>query len=157
MNIPEFFGMKSRITLLAAIFCLLIALAVIIFMYRKNMIEQKNKNEYELPTDSDKLKIEVFNGCRDMRVTLEVVELLRKSGKVDVIDITKNPSYIYPYSVLLDRKGNKELMKNLGKYLGLSENRLILQRSNQFLDATLVVGIDSENLLLTLKERLKND
>ncbi len=103
----------------------------------------KLKNEVNAPKKpEERITLEVFNGLRDGNVTLKVQEMLRKDGRVDVRTIEKTPSYMYPRTLILDRQGDPEKMKYLAWMLGLPEDRILYQRSNQRLDATLVVGVD---------------
>jgi len=101
-----------------------------------------------------RMKIEIFNGCKNTKTVLEITDLLRKTGKVDVVDIEKAPGYIYPRSLILDRNNNYVEMKKLADFLGLSYDRILLQKSMIFVDATVVLGLDNSEIKKKLNEFL---
>ena len=66
---------------------------------------------------------------------------------VDVLIEGNAGRFDYRETILVDRKGNPELMKKLSKRLGVS--RVIIQiQDKPRVDATLVVGWDRERLRL---------
>ena len=91
-------------------------------------------------------QIEVLNGTGELGVAREVTMQLRKMG-IDVLIEGNAGRFDYRETILVDRKGNPELMKKLSKRLGVS--RVIIQiQDKPRVDATLVVGWDRERLRL---------
>ena len=102
--------------------------------------------------DPNRIKVQVFNGCKRARVVLEIKDVLRRIGEIDVVSIETDASYLYPKTIVLDRKGNPSLMKKLRELIGLPGDRVILQRNEQIEDATIVVGEDAMDILGKLKK-----
>ncbi len=121
---------------------LLLALGFVFYTGYRYFSIKEVANIPEQPPE--RITLEVFNGLRDGNATLKVQESLRRDGRVDVVTIEKGSSSIYPRTVILDRKGDREKMLYLAYMLGLPEDRILIQKSNQRLDATLVVGVDWE-------------
>jgi len=91
-------------------------------------------------------QIEVLNGTGEQGVAREVTMQLRKMG-IDVLIEGNAGRFDYRETILVDRKGNTELMRKLSKRLGVS--RVIIQiQDKPRVDATLVVGWDRERLRL---------
>ena len=71
---------------------------------------------------------------------------LRKMG-IDVLIEGNAQRFDYRETVLVDRKGNPELMKKLSRRLGVS--RVVIQiQERPRIDATLIIGWDRERLRL---------
>lgn len=91
--------------------------------------------------DGRAFKVQVFGGCGRPDAVMEIAEQFRKNG-IDVLEIETESGFTYPYSLIVDRVGNKAVADSLASLLGLSENRVVLQKYNLMLDATIVVGLD---------------
>ena len=99
-----------------------------------------------LMVPEDSFQIEVLNGTGEPGVAREVTMKLRSMG-IDVLIEGNAQRFDYRETVLVDRKGNPELMKKLSRRLGVS--RVITQiQERPRVDATLVVGWDRERLRL---------
>lgn len=99
-----------------------------------------------LSVPEDPFQIEVLNGTGEPGVAREVTIKLRSMG-IDVLIQGNAQRFDYRETVLVDRKGNPELMKKLSRRLGVS--RVITQiQERPRVDATLVVGWDRERLRL---------
>ena len=99
-----------------------------------------------LTVPEDSFQIEVLNGTGEPGVAREVTMKLRSMG-IDVLIEGNAQRFDYRETVLVDRKGNPELMKKLSRRLGVS--RVITQiQERPRVDATLVVGWDRERLRL---------
>ena len=123
------------------------------WLYQKIQADMNIKIPNFTESDDTRIKIQVFNGCRNTQAALDMSKILRKSGLIDVADLEKSPSNIYPHTMIIDRKGNPEKMKELAEVLGLPDDRITIMKSNQFLDATLVVGVDFQETLSLLREK----
>ena len=99
-----------------------------------------------LSVPDDPFQIEVLNGTGEPGVARTVTMKLRRMG-IDVLIEGNAERFDYRESVLVDRKGNPDLMKKLSRRLGVS--RVITQiQEKPMVDATLVIGWDRERLRL---------
>ena len=99
-----------------------------------------------LSVPEDPFQIEVLNGTGEPGVAREVTMTLRKMG-IDVLIEGNAKNFDYRESVLVDRKGNPELMKKLSRRLGVTMIVTQIQERPR-VDATLIVGWDRERLRL---------
>jgi len=99
-----------------------------------------------LSVPEDPFQIEVLNGTGEPGVAREVTMTLRKMG-IDVLIEGNARNFDYRESVLVDRKGNPELMKKLSRRLGVTMIVTQIQEKPR-VDATLIVGWDRERLRL---------
>ena len=99
-----------------------------------------------LSVPEDPFQIEVLNGTGEPGVAREVTMKLRKMG-IDVLIEGNAGNFDYRESVLVDRKGNPELMKKLSRRLGVSMIVTQIQEKPR-VDATLIVGWDRKRLRL---------
>lgn len=114
----------------------------------------ENLEQEKIPIPGDALIIQVFNGSGDVAAANAVTDSLRRLG-LDVKDIVKDAGVIYPYSLLVDRRGDVAKSDTLIKIVGLPMNRVVLQRNNDMFDATLVLGRDYRIALAKLIEKDK--
>ena len=99
-----------------------------------------------LSVPEDSFQIEVLNGTGEPGVAREVTMKLRSMG-IDVLIEGNAQRFDYQQTVLVDRKGNPELMKRLSRRIGVS--RVITQiQERPRVDATLIIGWDRERLRL---------
>jgi hypothetical protein len=100
----------------------------------------------KLAVPEEPFQIEVLNGTGEPGVAREVTMRLRRMG-IDVLIEGNAQRFDYRETILVDRKGNPELMKKLSRRLGVS--RVITQiQERPRIDATLIVGWDRERLRL---------
>ena len=99
-----------------------------------------------LSVPEDPFQIEVLNGTGEPGVAREVTMTLRRMG-IDVLIEGNARNFDYRESVLVDRKGNPELMKKLSRRLGVTMIVTQIQERPR-VDATLIVGWDRERLRL---------
>lgn len=102
--------------------------------------EDSEKEQKNIPVSGDAI-VQVFNGSGDISAANIVKESLTMHG-VDVQDVVKNANAIYPYTILIDRKGDEFKIDSLISITGIPNERVILQRNYQMFDATLVLGRD---------------
>jgi hypothetical protein len=99
-----------------------------------------------LAVPEEPFQIEVLNGTGESGVAREVTMKLRRMG-IDVLIEGNAQRFDYRETILVDRKGNPDLMKRLSRRLGVS--RVITQiQERPRVDATLIVGWDRERLRL---------
>lgn len=89
-------------------------------------------------------QIEVLNGTGEKGIAMKVAMQLRSAG-VDVLIVGNAGRFDFSESLLVDRRGNRELVGKLARFLGC---RRVLQqiKSNSLVDATLILGWDNEKL-----------
>jgi len=99
-----------------------------------------------LSVPEEPFQIEVLNGTGEPGVARLVTMKLRKMG-IDVLIEGNARHFDYRESVLVDRKGNPELMKKLSRKLGVSSVVTQIQERPR-VDATLIIGWDRGRLRL---------
>jgi len=94
------------------------------------------------------IQLEVLNGCGIPGLANQFTTKLRKLG-FDVIETGNFENFNVSETFIISRTGNMENARRIATALGLEENRIIREKSNDFyLDATLVIGSDFNNLNL---------
>ncbi len=111
--------------------------------------QHKNEVQQKFPVPGSSIIIQVFNGSGDINAASEVTDSLRRCG-IDVRGVVKNAANIYPFTILLDRKGNEDKCDSLVKLMGLPSSRKVIQRNSDMFDATLVLGKDFKSALVKL-------
>lgn len=92
------------------------------------------------------LQIDVQNGTRTKGVAEKITEYLRKSG-FDVVEMGNYTSQDIQKTLVIDRAGNMKNARIVASMLGIPENNIIQQMNkNYFLDATIVIGKDYQEL-----------
>jgi hypothetical protein len=85
-------------------------------------------------------QVEVLNGTGRTGLAMKVAIELRKAG-VDVLLVGDAEHYRFGESILVDRKGDPDLMKKLSKLTGC--RRIVLQAQREpLVDVTFVLGPD---------------
>ena len=98
------------------------------------------------PTGST-LQIDVQNGCGVPGIADKFTEYLHTKG-FDIVEKGNFSTSDIKTSMVIDRAGNMKNAKRVAQALGISEKYVIQQmNSNYFLDATVVIGLDYEELL----------
>ena len=99
-----------------------------------------------LSMPEESFQLEVLNGTGEAGVARDVTMKLRKMG-IDVLIEGNAGNFDYRETVLVDRKGNPELMEKLSRRLNIK--RVVTQiQEKPRVDATLVIGWDRERLRL---------
>ncbi|HUV37572.1 MAG TPA: LytR C-terminal domain-containing protein [Patescibacteria group bacterium] len=132
----------SRITGIAAVSIL----AIITF----SLIVRWSGIEADYGLDLGSFQIEVLNGTGETGLAMEMAMKLREMG-IDVLIVGDAERYDFDESILIDRKGNPDLMKRLSRYIGC--HRVLKQiQPKPLVDATLIIGRDSERLRIDREE-----
>jgi hypothetical protein len=93
------------------------------------------------------LQIDVQNGCGVQGIADRFTEYLQAKG-FDVVEKGNFSSSDIKTTMVIDRAGNMKNAKRVAQSLGISEKYVIQQMNNNyFLDATVVIGMDYEELL----------
>jgi hypothetical protein len=99
-----------------------------------------------LAVPEDPFQVEVLNGTGEPGVARKVTMKLRKMG-IDVLIEGNAGRFDYRETVLVDRKGNPDLMNKLQKTLNIGTVVIQVQEKPR-VDATLIIGWDRERLRL---------
>ena len=92
------------------------------------------------------LQIDVQNGCGVPGIADKFTEFLHTKG-FDVVEKGNFSTSDLKTSMVIDRAGNMKNAKRVADALGISEKFVIQQMNNNyFLDATVVIGLDYEDL-----------
>ena len=140
---------ENRIYLIIFFIFLIVVFSLYVIFLLKGFSEPKLV-ERDIDDVDERIKLVVFNGCRNSFKTVQITDMIRRNAEIDVVDIIKSPGSVYPRTVILDRVGDSEKMVLLADILGLSEDVIIKQRADHFVDATLIIGLDHEDLWKTL-------
>lgn len=94
----------------------------------------------------ESFSIQVLNGTGEAGLAHRVTMDLRRLG-IDVLLEGNAERFDFAESVLVDRRGNEELMRRLQRRLGV--RRVVVQvKQGSLVDVTLVVGRDRDRLRL---------
>lgn len=94
----------------------------------------------------DIVQVEVLNGCGAPGVAGEVTRYLR-DHHFDVVASGNYVDFAQPHSLVIDRVGNREAALSVAAILGIDEAYVREETgSGYFLDASVVIGRDYENL-----------
>ena len=85
-------------------------------------------------------QLEVLNGTGRPGLAMDTAIELRSAG-IDVLVVGDAEHYRFAESILVDRRGDPELMKRLGRLLGCHTVILQVQRE-PLVDVTLILGKD---------------
>lgn len=96
--------------------------------------------------DPEPFQVEVLNGTGEPGVARDVTMQLRRIG-IDVLLEGNAERFDFPESILVDRRGNPDLIRRLQRRLGV-RNVVVQVQPGALVDATLVVGHDRERLRL---------
>lgn len=92
------------------------------------------------PVETREFQMEVLNGTGRTGLAMQAAIELRKAG-VDVLIVGDAEHYRFDESILVDRRGDPELMKKLSRLTGC--RRVILQAQREpMVDVTFVLGRD---------------
>ncbi len=93
------------------------------------------------------LQIDVQNGCGVSGIADKFTEYLRSKG-FDVVEMGNFTTQDIKTTMVIDRAGNMKNAKRIAQSLGISDKFVIQQMNkNYFLDATVVIGKDYEDLI----------
>jgi len=106
----------------------------------------KKKKQPVKAVDSAPLQIEVLNGCGVSGIAAEFTEYLRQKG-IDVVKTDNYESFNVLETVIIDRRGRTERIKEIARSLGLDTSRILKEINEAYLiDATLILGKDYKQM-----------
>lgn len=94
------------------------------------------------------IQLEVLNGCGVAGLANEFTSVLRKNG-FDVVETGNFDNFNMEQTLVISRTHNTENARRVARSLGISEENIIVEASDDFyLDATVVIGSDYQSLKL---------
>lgn len=94
------------------------------------------------------IQLEVLNGCGVPDLANRFTSALRKNG-FDVVETGNFDNFDMQKTIVISRTYNTENAKRVADALGVSEDNILVEASDDFyLDATVVIGSDYESLKL---------
>ena len=120
----------------AAVIVVLASAAIVLFSVAVRWLGAGKEPRRELGP----FQIEVLNGTGESRIGMAVATDLRRRG-IDVLTVDNAERGDFKESILVDRRGDPQLMKALARMLGC---RVVVEqtRDHPFVDATYVIGAD---------------
>jgi len=92
------------------------------------------------------IQLEVLNGCGVSGMATRYTDKIREFG-FDVVETGNFDHFNVEHSFILSRSGSLENAYRVAEAIGVDEERVIIEESPDFyLDVTLVIGADYENL-----------
>lgn len=133
---------------LAVINLLLAAVSVtLLIVIITKILPLFEKGEQPENKTSHIIQVEVLNACGTAGLADKFTDLLR-SKKFDVVKTGNFASFDIDNSFVIDRVGNKDYAYSLADSIGIPKSNVIQQfNKNYYLDVTLVIGKDFNNLL----------
>jgi len=148
-NPPSSKSSKSNLylnTLIGFLGLLLAVLLVALFtrIIYPRIISERTEKQSELI--SDIIQLEVLNGCGVNGIANSYTNILRRNG-FDVVETGNFDHFNLKESFVISRSGNMNNAYRIARALGIDEKNVIREESSDFyLDATVVMGSDSEKL-----------
>lgn len=94
------------------------------------------------------IQLEVLNGCGVAGLANDFTSVLRKNG-FDVVETGNFDNFNMEQTLVISRTHNTENARRVARSLGISEENVIVEASDDFyLDATVVIGSDYQSLKL---------
>lgn len=94
------------------------------------------------------IQLEVLNGCGVSGLANDFTSALRKNG-FDVVQTGNFDNFDMQETVIISRTFSKENARRVANALGISEENILIEASEDFyLDATIVIGSDYKSLKL---------
>jgi len=113
-------------------------------------LQNLNSSENTITSKKNIIKsvqIEVLNGCGIQGAADKVTNYLRDK-KYDVVQIGNYKSFDIDESIVIDRKGDFKMAKNIAYSLGIKSMNVIQQiNKNYLLDVSIIVGKDYKQLM----------
>lgn len=93
------------------------------------------------------LQVEVRNGCGVSGLAAGMTKYLRRKG-FDVVEVGDHSTFDVAHSMVIDRVGDLEAAKKIAVVLGIAEENVHQEISEDYyLDASIVIGKDYEALI----------
>ena len=137
---------------------LIVLLAIVVAFLSYQLVNKfKNSGSKTPPSAISKtvpaaiIQLEVLNGCGVSGAADKITDFLRKKH-VDVVQIGNYMSNEIDKTLVIDRTGNKANAQKIADILGIDYKNIVQQiNEDYFLDVSLVIGKDYNQLLTNLK------
>ena len=107
---------------------------------------QSDRVEQDPVLISNIIQLEVLNGCGVPGLATRFTSNLRSYG-FDVVESGNFDNFDMTETIIISRNGNLANANRVARALGIPEDRILIEKSNDFyLDATLVIGSDYQSL-----------
>jgi hypothetical protein len=107
---------------------------------------QSDRVEQDPVLISNIIQLEVLNGCGVPGLATRFTSNLRSYG-FDVVESGNFDNFDMTETIIISRNGNLANANRVAHALGIPEDRILIEKSNDFyLDATLVIGSDYQSL-----------
>jgi len=139
---------KKHILLTVAIIALVIFNGLQLYgIVTDSPIKSVAKGKNNADTTHVPIQINVLNGCGIAGVGNTMTTFCRQAG-YDVVEMGNYKSFDVVESMVIDRSGKLDDARRLAKLLGIAQNNVIQQFSNDHLvSASIVIGKDYKNLI----------
>ncbi|MDR8394104.1 LytR C-terminal domain-containing protein [Aliifodinibius sp. S!AR15-10] len=141
----------NNFTLNAVIGFLSLLLLVLIIALGTRIIFPRIENERAEQTTEligNIIQIEVLNGCGVSGLANQFTSALRKNG-FDVVETGNFENFDLEETIVIARTFDKENAQRVAEALGIADQNIIIEASDDFyLDATVVIGSDYQSLNL---------
>lgn len=144
-------GDSNTLVLNAAIGFLSLLLFLLLFGLFTRLIYPRIRTE-RVPNQSELIgeviQLEVLNGCGIGGLATEFTSALRRNG-FDVVETGNFDHFEMQETIIISRTFNLENARRVAEALGIAEKNILVEASDDFyLDATVVIGFDYQNLKL---------
>lgn len=144
-------GDSNTLVLNAAIGFLSLLLFLLLFGLFTRLIYPRIRTE-RVPNQSELIgeviQLEVLNGCGIGGLATEFTSALRRNG-FDVVETGNFDHFEMQETIVISRTFNLENARRVAEALGIAEKNILVEASDDFyLDATVVIGFDYQNLKL---------
>lgn len=144
-------GDANNLVLNAAIGFLSLLLFLLIFGLFSRVVFPRVQNQRADRTPEligEVIQLEVLNGCGVAGLANDFTSALRKNG-FDVVETGNFDNFNMEQTLVISRTHNTENARRVARVLGISEENVIVEASDDFyLDATVVIGSDYQSLKL---------
>lgn len=109
---------------------------------------QNDRAERSSELIGEVIQLEVLNGCGVAGLADEFTSVLRRNG-FDVVETGNFDNFDMQETLVIARTYNTENARRVARALGVAEENVLVEASDDFyLDATVVIGSDYQNLKL---------
>ncbi len=144
-------GDSNTLLLNAAIGFLSLLLLLLVFGLLSRLVFpriQNDRAERSSELIGEVIQLEVLNGCGVAGLADEFTSVLRRNG-FDVVETGNFDNFDMQETLVIARTYNTENARRVARALGVAEENVLVEASDDFyLDATVVIGSDYQNLKL---------
>lgn len=144
-------GDSNNLVLNAAIGFLSLLLFLLIFGLLSRVVFPRVQNQRADRSPEligEVIQLEVLNGCGVAGLANEFTSALRRNG-FDVVETGNFDNFNIEQTLVISRTHSTENARRVARALGISEENVIVEASDDFyLDATVVIGSDYQSLKL---------